>query len=66
MARSEYIYIVRDPDGRIVVAFTVKHNLASWLRHRDDRAWLIITRHRDSHDYDSYPGVVMSHADILA
>ena len=48
MARSTYVYIVRDPDGRILGAFTVKHELRSWLTRQEDRIWYMITRHQDA------------------
>lgn len=33
MARSTYIYVVlHDPDATIAATFTVKHELARWLR----------------------------------
>lgn len=53
MSRSTYVYIVRDLSGRPTGAFTVKHELATWLernghRHPQDFAGLIeVTRHRD-------------------
>lgn len=46
MARSSFIYTVQDRQGGIVAAFTVKHELASWLEHQDD-ALLQLTRVRD-------------------
>ncbi|MBF6358105.1 hypothetical protein IU449_26780 [Nocardia higoensis] len=52
MARSEYVYIVTAVEGGcadILAAFTVKHELVSWLRANpasDHR----VTRVRDGHD----------------
>lgn len=34
MARAEYIWLVRDPDGDPIAAFTVKHELVGWLKRR--------------------------------
>ena len=36
MARSQYIYILLDPDNHdeIVAAFTVKHEMVTWADHR--------------------------------
>lgn len=47
MARSTYIYIVRDPDFRILYAGTVKHELVRWLV--DHPGLYVITRHPDGH-----------------
>lgn len=49
MSRSEYIYIIRDPDGRIVAPFTVKYEAQRYCRGLDDndRTWLRVTRFRD-------------------
>lgn len=48
MARSTYVYVVTDATGTPVAAFTVKHELATWLD-RNPRTWWI-TRVRDGVD----------------
>jgi hypothetical protein len=37
VARSSYIYVVQDSTGKVLAAFTVKHELASWLDEEDGR-----------------------------
>lgn len=34
MARADYVWIVRDSLGDLLAAFTVKHELVTWLRRR--------------------------------
>lgn len=55
MARSTYVYVVVDTDGNIVSAFTVKHEMQSWLnRHKGDhRVWRV----RDNDTTHKYPPV---------
>lgn len=67
MARSDYIYITRDPDGRIVAAFTVKHELRSYLKGLDatDRLYFTVTRIRDGSVSDPR-ATLMSIAEITA
>lgn len=52
MARSEYVYIIRDPDGRIVAPYTVKREAQRHCRGLDDtdKTWLKVTRFRDGND----------------
>lgn len=38
MARADYIWIVQSVGGDVVAAFTVKHELASWLDRRNARS----------------------------
>lgn len=49
MARSEYVYIIRDPDGRIVAPYTVKYEAQRHCHGLDDtdKTWLSVTRFRD-------------------
>lgn len=46
MARSTNVYVVQDPSGAVVTAFTVKHELASWLARRGQQ--FLVTRVRDA------------------
>jgi hypothetical protein len=56
MARSQYIYVVQREDGGLVAAFTVKHELLSWLTSEpspwledgDDDEKIYVTRMRDA------------------
>lgn len=51
MARSTHVYVVDVPNGPLVAAFTVKHELISWLRrHRSDVLWCVyrVTRLGDN------------------
>lgn len=45
MARSSYVWVVQSPSGEVVNAFTVKHELASWLEGRESQ--YLVTRVRD-------------------
>lgn len=54
MARSSYIYVVRTLDRELVTAFTVRHELATWLRCSENEAdlpLLRIDRVRDGRDF---------------
>ena len=55
MARANSIFIVTYPDRTIVGAFTVKHELADWLRrrHPENREHLKVIRVRDGDPYVS-------------
>jgi hypothetical protein len=54
VSRSTYVYIARDNDGELLGAWTVKYELARWLRdtHRDNpmsrRDLTEVTRLRDN------------------
>jgi hypothetical protein len=53
MTRSKYIWVVQRPQTRtLVAAFTVKHELASWLKRHPKRqnAGLTFIRVRDGQD----------------
>lgn len=50
MARSTNVYVVQAASGAVVAAFTVKHELASWLA-RNGYLYLV-TRVRDA-DFSS-------------
>jgi hypothetical protein len=56
MARSTYIYAVVQAvvdDHGVMAAFTVKHELVSWLRRQNDTSGVYVLRMRDG-----YPGCV--------
>lgn len=53
MARSNYIWAVQDGTGAVVAAFSVKHELQSWLDQQD--RLLLVTRVRDGSRADSQP-----------
>jgi hypothetical protein len=36
MARSSSIWLVYDPSGKVAAAFTVKHEMLSWIRSQPD------------------------------
>lgn len=38
MSRAQNVYVVFDELGRLVGTFTVKHEMVSWVRHRDGPA----------------------------
>lgn len=68
MARSTYIYIARDPDGRIMYAGTVKWELVGYLKSpaldANDRLYYTVTRHNDG--YENPGGTLIPMADLLA
>ncbi len=50
MARSAYVYVVANGTGHLLAAFTVKHELLSWLarpEHEQDRDVWVVVRVRD-------------------
>jgi len=51
MARSNYIYVVLDRDepllSPLLAAFTVRHELISWLNEHDDMKGITVHRMRD-------------------
>lgn len=49
MARSEYVYTVQDQFGLVHACFTVKRELATWLKDNDVRPFgpPVVMRHRD-------------------
>lgn len=47
MARSENVYVVQDREDMVVAAFTVKHELCTWLYRRYDKN-VYVTRVEDS------------------
>lgn len=52
MARSTYIYVVVQAgvdDPSVRGAFTVKHELVSWLRRQDDTSGFHVLRMRDGY-----------------
>lgn len=57
MTRSTNVYVVQNASGAIVSAFTVKHELASWLA-RNGSLYLV-TRVRDA-DFGSEPPVQLN------
>lgn len=58
MARSSYIYVVRDAiDGELITAFTVKHELARWLDARSSK--FLITRIHDGGQVHGRPPVTL-------
>jgi hypothetical protein len=68
MARSSYIYIVQNGDGLVLAAFTVKHELSTWLdqnggRYRNPKSrddLIGITRIQDGFGYGRAGSVVLS------
>lgn len=64
MSRSVYIWYVQNSDGNVIAAFTVKHELATWLDRRYGPAEfrnaaacpVLLYRIRDGHiDPDARP-----------
>jgi hypothetical protein len=48
MSRASYIWIVTNAQGGILAAFTVKHELVSWLRSEPGKIrWWNVERVRD-------------------
>jgi UTP-glucose-1-phosphate uridylyltransferase len=47
MSRSDYIYVVQDEDNAVIAAFTVKHELESWLKHHRRADMVLRVRARD-------------------
>lgn len=64
MARSAYIYVVDDP-GRGPEAFTVKHELLSWLGNNPDPGGRLVWRCKDGR-YKSAPPVLMPREELTA
>lgn len=55
MSRSSYVYVVTwAPSGGLIAAFTVKHELKTWLDKRSAVSRLAITRLRDG-SFDTEP-----------
>lgn len=71
MARSTYVYVVEStPDGGYywhpIAAFTVKHELITWLRRREsEHDKLMLTRFPDG-DYGHRGPAKMDIAELLA
>ena len=59
MARSTYIYIIWRPvDSIILAAFTVKHEMETWLKGRPGTAGHVrVCRFRDGQGYNDYVDV---------
>ncbi|HVV11629.1 hypothetical protein [Amycolatopsis sp.] len=65
MARSTYIYIAWNwLKGEMSAAFTVKHELATWLRRQDDPHHFDVIRVRDG-GWTGWEPVVLSLGEIL-
>lgn len=47
MARSQYIYVVRDDYERALATFTVKHEMITWLRSQPFDPTLSVWRYSD-------------------
>ena len=53
MARSSYIYVVPNDEGLPFMAFTVKHELVSWLRRNGHDDIMCVFRLPDGRESDA-------------
>lgn len=56
MSRSRSIYVVFDEIGRLIATFTVKYEMADWIKHRESSADIYhwqVWRYPDNPGYGS-------------
>lgn len=64
MSRATNIWIVHNAFGEQQAAFTVKHEMITWLESVHIDGWVVV-RLRDGRSYDQYPPAAFNVAELL-